>query len=93
MVLISTMQYCKKTIKSKHDILCLGMLKEAEDELAKKMRNLKSKLHNNASEQSDQAAERQDLVDLEGVLTRFRIVKLLVSTILSLKYSGTVSLS
>ena len=64
------------------------MLKEAEDELSKMIRSVKSKLQEDAAEHADKAAMAQELKDLEGVLARLRIVKLLITSILALKYSG-----
>ena len=67
--------------------MILGMLKEAEDELSKRVRSMKSKLQEKVEDKSGTAIN-EELIDLNGLIARLRIIKQFISAILALKYSG-----
>ena len=60
------------------------MLKEAEDDLGKKTRTLRSQSKESSSVDDKLLA---DISSLEGLLLRVRFIKLFLSTLLALKYT------
>ena len=59
--------------------ICPGMLKEAEDELSKYIRSLKSKVEGDSADEMEGAQQ---------VLARLRLLKNLYLLILNMKYEG-----